>query len=198
MILADPNYDPHASTLDHFSKILGLTMAEETTGPEEEEKEIEQEDDYDDLKIIISCDASITKNPNGQASTGIVVRFPDKKPLIISRLCHKKTITNNQAEYDAVFEAISYIEGNLATFMAHDMHIEIRTDSQLVANQISGRFECNDKTLKNKHELIQEKLDMLVTSIGLTITIVWFARNSTQDLKSANNAAQDELNVKNH
>ncbi len=75
------------------------------------DKEIKTEEiePYDLKHIVISCDASIKKNPGGPASVGAVVQFPNvgkyanqhRELLQFSRIT--KATSNNQAEYDAVY-----------------------------------------------------------------------------------------------
>lgn len=147
--------------------------------------------------VIISCDASITENPGGQAAVGFVVELPKK--LIKSRKMSatqgfsKKVpaTTNNQAEYDAVYEALTTF------FSIHNnpqCKVEIRSDSRLVIEQLKGNMKCNDPELLRRRDLIQE----LVTALPVEIEWSWRPRNSTPAITQANYLAQDELNVPRH
>jgi ribonuclease HI len=214
MMLTDSSYDPHYSTIQHLNKILDLV----NEGLQQEEMNKLDMDaieagikgrvrkkeplpdeavEQPETKVIISCDASITENPDGQASTGVVVRFPREKPLILPKTCPASTTTNNQAEYDAIYEAFQHILGNLAAYLAKDLPVEIRSDSQLVVKQLNGEWGCNDETLEKKCTTISEIWNKLLDA-KLNITVKWYPRNSTQDMKLANNAAQDQIGVKNH
>src|SRR5690606_31626676 len=57
--------------------------------------------------IVISCDASITKNPGGTASIGYVIQYRDEKPILHAKIVSAKS--NNEAEYDAVYEALTHL-----------------------------------------------------------------------------------------
>jgi len=140
--------------------------------------------------IVISCDASIKKNPGGPASVGIVIEFPDQRPeLAMSR--PSKAETNNQAEYEAIYFAL------MTLFNLHNnpgTMVEIRSDSRLAIEQLNKEMECRDKSLKNKRDIILQ----FVENLPVEVRFVWRPRNSTQALKKANYLAQDELNVPRH
>lgn len=139
-------------------------------------------------KVIISCDASITKNPGGDAAVGFVIECPGSKTLKISKGTPSRT--NNQAEYDAVYEALTTLfdlKNNLS------YPVEVRSDSKLVIRQLNGEWQCNDKDLDRRRKIILE----LVNQLPVEIKFVWFPRNSTPALKLANNEAQNYLGVRN-
>lgn len=146
-------------------------------------------------KMILSCDASITKNPGGRAAVGVVIEdFTERhkaKPanLEVGQLTPSKT--NNQAEYDAIYFGLTTLFG------LHNnpgYPVEVRSDSQIVINQLKNTNNCNDKKLINKRDLIWQ----LAESLPVEIRWVWRPRNSTSAMKIANNIAQDLIGVKNH
>jgi ribonuclease HI len=195
-MLADTNYDPHVSTLNHINKLLDLCsqVLDNDLITEVEEWQIEQFPEYSG-KAVVSCDASIKENPGGPASCGVIFRFPGRGSHPLSRVL-PTAVTNNQAEYDSVYEALSYFK----TFGPgpRTKSIEVRTDSKLVVNQLNGKWEVNDEKLKHRHKSVTEVLTELRKFLDIPIQIVWYPRNSTDDLKQANNIAQDILGVKNH
>jgi len=140
--------------------------------------------------IIVSCDASIKKNPGGPASLGIVIEFPDNRPeLSMSR--QSKATTNNQAEYEAIYFAL------MSLFNLHNnpgSMVEVRSDSRLAIEQLNKEMECRDESLRNKRDIILE----FVERLPVEVRFVWRPRNSTQALKKANYLAQDELDVPRH
>jgi ribonuclease H / adenosylcobalamin/alpha-ribazole phosphatase len=141
-------------------------------------------------KIYISCDASITVNPGGDAAVGFVIEHPDRETLKISKAVRSNTI--NQAEYDAIYEAITTLF-NLRN-NTHLMPVEIRSDSKLIIKQLKGEWKCKDEKLERKRQAILE----LVNQLPARIEFKWFPRNSTPALKLANDMAQTYLGVKNH
>jgi len=147
---------------------------------------------------IVSCDASIKKNPGGPAAVGIVIDMPGSANprQAISRFTPANT--NNEAEYDAVYESL----GQLARLVASCMRfkrIEIHSDSQLVVKQLNGLYKCSIPRLARRKETTLEKLKELTDIPGFPeVEIKWYPRNSTDGLKEANDIAQDMINVPNH
>jgi ribonuclease HI len=139
--------------------------------------------------VVVSCDASIKKNPGGPAAVGVVIERDDVEPAELAQHC--KAVTNNQAEYDAIYFGLSSlvnITNNPQTL------VEIRSDSQVVVSQLNGDMECHDETLKHKRDMIWA----LARSFPSPIKFEWRPRNSTPALEKANFLAQDELGVKRH
>jgi len=139
--------------------------------------------------VIISCDASIKNNPGGPAAIGYVIQDRDKAPFVNAQLV--PATTSNQAEYDAVYIALS-------TFCTLNNNpgckVEIVSDSLLVIQQLRGEINCNDETLNKKRGIILE----LVAALPFPVEFSWRPRNSTPGLESANYSAQDALGVPRH
>lgn len=147
--------------------------------------------------LIISCDASIKKNPGGPASVGICIIEEGRQPTVTSRLVN--ATTNNQAEYDAVYEALGQLL-RVQSLTTNKAAVQIHSDSQLVVRQILGKWECKDSELARRRDAIIDKMKEIQEDYPNIppVYIKWLPRNSTEGLKLANNAAQDELNVSNH
>lgn len=139
--------------------------------------------------IVCSCDASITENPGGIASVGFVIRIPNTEAITLGRITSAKT--NNEAEYDAIYETLLYI-ANLINKPKYP--ILIRSDSQLVVKQLSGEYKAENTVLTRKRDSIHE----LAASLSMPVLIEWRFRNSTEDLKTANFKAQDIIGIKRH
>lgn len=158
----------------------------------EEEMEPVQEDVHPASAghVIISCDASIKKNPGGPSSIGVVIQHPgQQEPLKISQIV--KATTNNEAEYDAVYfglMSLSNLSNNPGTT------VEVRSDSLLVIDQLKGTKACRNEKLERRRKLILE----LAEGLPFPVEWVWRPRNSTPELKEANYLAQDLLEVPRH
>lgn len=141
-------------------------------------------------EIIISCDASIKKNPGGPASVGVVIRFPDGTPPVYLAKA-VPSLTNNEAEYDAVYEGLLSLVNtqNTPTYP-----VLVKSDSQLVVKQLTNEYEINHESLKKRYNSIHA----LCSKIPVPVRIEWRPRNSTPDLTQANFLAQDLLQVKRH
>lgn len=139
--------------------------------------------------VIISCDASIKQNPGGPSAVGFVIQDREKEPQGVSKMT--SATTNNQAEYDAVYEALTTYTGLINN---PGCLIEIRSDSQIVVKQLRKDMKCNDPQLEKRRDLILE----LVEALPVPVKFVWRPRNSTIELESANYLAQDLLKVPRH
>jgi ribonuclease HI len=103
------------------------------------------------MNLIVNTDGASRGNP-GPASYGYIIKSTDG----VIRHQEGKTIgvtTNNVAEYTAVLESLKYIKHNFTHKAPHV--IEVITDSQLIASQLSGRFKI--KSLHLKEYLTQIK-----------------------------------------
>jgi ribonuclease HI len=223
-LLADEHYDPHASTVRHLEHIQRLAEEgldspipleeveppgewpeppPEQPGPVEESGSLTAE--TDPRLVVCSCDASITTNPRvdlgegkglkGRASAGIVVRAEGTAPVHRSRELPKAQ-TINEAEYDAVYLALHHVQAWGATFAGRP--VEVRSDSKLIVNQLNGEWKVKEDRLKRKRDMILELVAELVVDNKNEITFVWKPRNSTVDMKRANQIAQDLIGVENH
>lgn len=147
-------------------------------------------EEQEEERVIISCDASITHNPGGNAAVGFVIENPPTKTTSMGFSAPKST-TNNQAEYDAVYYG-------LQTFVNLNNNpgkpIEIRSDSKIVISQLNGEMECHDIELEKRRNGILE----LVKALPVPVIFNWRPRNSTPALKQANYEAQDYLKVRRH
>jgi ribonuclease HI len=62
------------------------------------------------------------------------------------------TVTNNQAEYEALLRGLQYLKE------AKAISVEIYGDSELVIKQLNGQYECKSDILRNYYEECKEIL----------------------------------------
>jgi ribonuclease HI len=62
------------------------------------------------------------------------------------------TVTNNQAEYEALFRGLQYLKE------AKAISVEIYGDSELVIKQLNGQYECRSDILRSYYEECKEIL----------------------------------------
>ena len=134
----------------------------------------------------VYCDGGARGNP-GPAAAAFVVK--DASGQVIHRQgTYLGIATNNQAEYQAVIESLKW----LSTMNYELTTVNYYLDSQLVVNQLMGRFKIKDQTLKIKYLEIMK----LIASHKLTIagfayipraqnSIADFQVNLTLDQKSS-------------
>ena len=91
------------------------------------------------MKAIINIDGASHGNP-GPAAIGVVIRDEQKNVIAtISQAIGKAT--NNQAEYRAIIAALERA-GRLGL-----NEVEIRSDSELLVRQITGRYRVRNAGL---------------------------------------------------
>ena len=94
-------------------------------------------------EIIIYTDGGARGNP-GPAAIGIVIGAPVNKNY--SEQIGKTT--NNVAEYKAVIFALKKAKSLLGGSKAIETKIEIRSDSELLVNQLNGKYKIKDEDLQ--------------------------------------------------
>ena len=92
-------------------------------------------------KIIIYCDGGSRNNP-GPAAIGVYIPQSDKE---YSK--YLGTATNNEAEYQAIIFALKKIKQLIGKGKAGNSEIEIRSDSELLINQLNGQYKIKEKNL---------------------------------------------------
>jgi ribonuclease HI len=92
------------------------------------------------MKLIINTDGCSKNNP-GPAAIGVVLRdITFKKVATISQALGEAT--NNEAEYKAVIAGLEKALKMGAT------QVEIRSDSELMVNQLNGRYKVKSAGLR--------------------------------------------------
>jgi ribonuclease HI len=110
-------------------------------------------------KLIIYTDGGSRGNP-GKAAIGVV--FCNEKGEIINKFAEYlgDNLTNNDAEYMAVIFALKKFKAVFGKKMAEVAELEIRSDSELLVNQMSGIYKIeNEKIQKFFMEIWNLKID---------------------------------------
>lgn len=97
-------------------------------------------------KFIIYTDGGSRGNP-GPSATGVV--FCNSQEEILKRYsqCLGKA-TNNQAEYQAVVFALKKFKALFGKSAAQSSEIEMRSDSELLVKQLSGKYKILDEKIQ--------------------------------------------------
>jgi ribonuclease HI len=97
-------------------------------------------------KIIIYVDGGSRGNP-GPAAIGVL--FSNEKKEIFKKFSKfLGQMTNNEAEYQAVIFALKKFKSLFGKKLARETEIEIRSDSELLVNQINGKYKILEKNLQ--------------------------------------------------
>lgn len=98
-------------------------------------------------KIIVYTDGGSRGNP-GPSALGAVLK--DEKEKTLKKYCQFiGQATNNQAEYQAVIFALKKIKALLGKKTVENLEVEIRSDSELLTSQLSGKYKILDKNIQD-------------------------------------------------
>jgi ribonuclease HI len=96
-------------------------------------------------EILVFCDGGARGNP-GPAAIGFVVWQNNK---IVHKFSQEIGVaTNNVAEYQAVITALEWLEKNPKIIHYPLSIIHFNLDSQLIVNQLNGRFKVKNSNLQ--------------------------------------------------
>jgi ribonuclease HI len=130
-------------------------------------------------KVIIYTDGAARGNP-GPAAIGTTIK--DEKGNLIARISRRIGITtNNQAEYQAIIAALE------KAISLGARHVELKTDSELVAKQINGLYKVKKVVLRTHYQKVVQLIGSLE---GFTIAYIPREQNTEAD-NLANRALND-------
>ena len=98
--------------------------------------------------FIIYTDGGSRGNP-GHGAIGIVIS--NKKDQVLKKYSQYlgDNFTNNQVEYEAVIFALSKFKKLFGKKIAKGTEIEIRSDSELLVNQLSAKYKILDEKIQH-------------------------------------------------
>lgn len=140
-------------------------------------------------RVIINCDGLCEPNPDGVATAGwLAVDEATGKTIKQSHftveLDEGEMSTNNIAEYAAVEAALGYVTHKRLFFIAYGKTVLVRTDAQVLVNQLTGKWNCHSPNLRPRMLRVME-VALLLREAGLIVEIEWVPREQ--------NEAADEL-----
>ena len=96
-------------------------------------------------QLSVYCDGGARGNPGPAASAFVVLDSAGQ--LVHEQGFFLGTATNNQAEYQAVLEALRWL-ASYQPAQDHHLIVNFYLDSQLVVNQINGFWKIKDSILR--------------------------------------------------
>ncbi len=102
------------------------------------------------MELVIYTDGASRKNP-GESASGYEI-FNKDGTIIAKKSMYNGIKTNNEAEYIAVIEALRVAKEKFGA----DCEITLYSDSQLIVNQMNGKFKVREPGLKKLHALARE------------------------------------------
>ncbi len=120
-------------------------------------------------KYVIYTDGGSRGNP-GKAAIGVVFCLASPEPSAKAgdeplKVLHKfgeylgDGLTNNEAEYRAVIFAFKKFRELFGEAVLAQTEIEIRSDSELLVNQMSGRYKIKNENIRNFVVTIQRLME---------------------------------------
>jgi ribonuclease HI len=131
------------------------------------------------VKVIVEADGGSRGNP-GPAGYGAVVLDPDTDEVLVERAEGLGVTTNNVAEYQGL------IAGLRAAIELSATEVDVRMDSKLVVEQMSGRWKVKHPAMKP----LAEEAAALVGKIG-TVRFEWIPRLRNSRADALANQAMD-------
>jgi len=97
------------------------------------------------MKLIINTDGGSRGNP-GEGAIGVVLS--DERGNIIKSYGEKIGFcTNNEAEYKALIFGLKKIKQVIGKDKIKGYEIEVRSDSELLINQMNGKYKIQDEKI---------------------------------------------------
>lgn len=112
-------------------------------------------------KLIINTDGGARGNP-GPAASAFIIQTPEHD-LLFKDGKYLGVATNNEAEYSGVILAFEKVTQDFLS--KQPLEIEVRADSKLVVEQLSGRFKVKNPRIK----ALYEKVKLLEKNLGFVV-----------------------------
>lgn len=130
-------------------------------------------------KVIIYTDGAARGNP-GPGSIGVVIK--DEAGAVAGKISERLGVTtNNQAEYQAIIAGLEKAVGLGAK------SAEVKSDSELVVNQINGRYKIKNTGLRPLYQKVVQLIGRLES-----FSISYIPREQNKAADALANKALDE------
>ena len=131
-------------------------------------------------RLVVEADGGSRGNP-GPAAYGSLVRDPDTRELLATRAEFIGVASNNVAEYGGLVAGLQ-----LAVDIDPDAAIEVRMDSKLVVEQMSGRWQIKHEDMKRLAAAARAVVD------PGQVRYAWIPRERNKDADRLANEALDD------
>jgi len=131
------------------------------------------------VRVIVEADGGSRGNP-GPAGYGAVLLHPDTEEVLAERCAGIGVATNNVAEYQGL------IAGLRAAIELGATAVEVRMDSKLVVEQMSGRWQVKHPAMKP----LATEAAGLVRQLG-SVQFGWIPRERNTRADRLANVAMD-------
>ncbi|SDN84514.1 reverse transcriptase-like protein [Alkalicoccus daliensis] len=138
--------------------------------------------------VTIYFDGGFDRNST-EAGVGAVIYYEQngKHYRVRKNSLVENLLTNNEAEYAALYFALQELE----PLGVHHLPVEIKGDSQVVINQLSGEWPVMEKTLNEWVDKIEEKLK----ETGITPEYCLIVRKKNQEADQLASQAIQKIEI---
>jgi ribonuclease HI len=126
------------------------------------------------MMLHIFFDGACSGNP-GPMAIGYVI-FRDGNEIAAWHGPIGEKGTNNVAEYQALIKALSMLSSILNIETDFKEELLINGDSQLVINQVTGSWRCNDSRLQVLRNMVQQILGTVKATFECHVKLEWIPR----------------------
>lgn len=146
--------------------------------------------------VEVFCDGGARGNP-GPAAWGCVIKFPISPPPGAGNLQFPKPVelsgylghaTNNQAEYQAVINALTWIQSN---FKSKILNLKFNLDSQLVVEQLNGNYRIKNEGLAPMYWQVKD----LIVELGGSVVFTYIPRLQNKKADALVNRELDKHDI---
>jgi ribonuclease HI len=136
--------------------------------------------------ILVYTDGGARGNP-GIAGIGVTITCVESGELLaeISKYLGDN-LTNNYAEYEAIYLALSKCK----ELGLQGSDIEVRADSKLAVEQLSGRWKVKDASIRGQFNKVKELLDHFAS-----VKFVHIPRGENKRADELANMAMDKMHI---
>lgn len=134
-------------------------------------------------RLVVEADGGSRGNP-GPAGYGAVVRDAGTGEVLAERAAGIGRATNNVAEYGGL------IAGLTAAVELDPAEVEVRMDSKLVVEQMSGRWKIKHEDMR-RLALEARELAALISRGGGSVSYTWIPREQNKDADALSNDGMD-------
>jgi len=149
------------------------------------------------MQITIHCDGGARGNP-GHSAVGAVLKIENRKSKIEKISKYIGIATNNQAEYQAIIEALKWVreqyQSNHLTSTSkvagkvENLEIECFLDSELIVEQLNQRYKIKNEGLKPLFWQVRE----LVMALGGKVSFKYIPREKNKEADRLVNEVLDK------
>jgi ribonuclease HI len=134
-------------------------------------------------KLVIFVDGGARGNP-GPAGLGVVIC--QKNQVLKEYFQYLGERTNNEAEYEAVIFALKKVKALFGKKRIKNLSLEILSDSELLVNQLSGRYKILDEKI--------QKLFITVWNLRIDFQEVVFKLIKREENQRADKLVNEAIN----